>query len=329
MSSLVDRPSSEGQQVRVPSVTVIIPTYNDLEGLTRCLSLLARQDYPPDSVDVVVVDNNSTVDLRPALPDDARFRLIHEKRRGSYAARNTGTKHARGEVLAFTDADCLPRSDWLRRGVAALYGNGEPDAVGGAINLILERGRRRSTGPELYDALEGFPQEHFITHYPFAATANVFVRVETFRTVGAFDAELKSGGDREWGMRLDAGGRSWLFAADAVVDHPSRATWAELTRKSIRVATGVADLAVAEPWRNVLVGIMREARGGVSIWRQVWTIGTDDLPTRTTRVRYAGVYAYVRALRSGVRLLALARRQLSRRRAGAAIGPDEDSGETR
>ena len=76
--------------------------------------------YPADRFDVVVVDNASTEDVAAAVPADERFTLLVEPRRGSYAARNTGLGVARGEVLAFTDADCRPDPDWLTEAVAEL-----------------------------------------------------------------------------------------------------------------------------------------------------------------------------------------------------------------
>src|SRR5690606_10599748 len=114
------------------TVTVIVPVYNDVARLRTCLTALAAQDYPADLLDVIVADNASSEDVRVALPaDDDRFTIVHEARQGSYAARNTGWGHARGEILAFTDSDCLPRADWISRAVAALHAPDAPDAVGG------------------------------------------------------------------------------------------------------------------------------------------------------------------------------------------------------
>src|SRR5690606_31008932 len=103
-----------------PRVSVIVPVRDDVEGLSRCVAALQAQDYPTDRFEVVVIDNGSIRDLRPVVPDEPRFRLVREDRPGSYVARNAGVAVATGEVLAFTDADCRPRADWLSQGVAAL-----------------------------------------------------------------------------------------------------------------------------------------------------------------------------------------------------------------
>src|SRR5690606_32801495 len=113
---------------------------NDVSALRRCLAALEDQDYPGDLVEVLVVDNASDEDVSAAVPSDPRFQLLQEPRRGSYAARNTGVRAATGEVLAFTDSDCVPRRDWLRRGVETLRSDPRADAIGGAIELFFPHG---------------------------------------------------------------------------------------------------------------------------------------------------------------------------------------------
>ncbi|MEM8761253.1 MAG: glycosyltransferase family A protein, partial [Pseudomonadota bacterium] len=103
-----------------PGISVIIPVFNDAGGLARCLDALARQtDAAP--FEVIVVDNGSDPPLDPAtLPALPSLRLIRETAPGSYAARNAGIAAARAAILAFTDADCRPRPDWLAAGHAAI-----------------------------------------------------------------------------------------------------------------------------------------------------------------------------------------------------------------
>jgi glycosyltransferase involved in cell wall biosynthesis len=82
--------------------------------------------------EIIAVDNASTEDLSGAVPADARIRLIVEPRLGSYAARNRGLSVAGGDILAFTDSDCIPDPDWLTEGVSALVANRHIDMIGGA-----------------------------------------------------------------------------------------------------------------------------------------------------------------------------------------------------
>lgn len=290
-----------------PTVSVVVPVYNDVPALRRCLSALAAQDYPGE-VRVVVVDNASTDDVAAAVPPDPRFELLHETRRGSYAARNTGVRAATGEVLAFTDSDCVPRPDWLRRGVEALRTEPRPDAIGGAIELFFPHGSEPRTGPEHFEVRHEFQQRKYIEEWSFAATANVLVTREVFDRVGMFDPGLRSGGDTDWGTRLVAGGGRLVFAPEVVVGHPARSSWRELGRKSVRVAGGIADRTEHLGRRGLAHRAYREARGGLSIWVHVWK-GDRPAPEDVAgRVRYAAAFSYVRALRVGVHLRRLARR---------------------
>src|SRR5687767_14260928 len=97
-----------------PSVSVIIPVYNDTERLLRCLEALEAQTYPRNRFEVIVVDNGSDVPVADTLNRHAGCAiLVTEPRPGGFVARNAGIERASGEILAFTDADCLPAASWL------------------------------------------------------------------------------------------------------------------------------------------------------------------------------------------------------------------------
>lgn len=293
--------AADGTAGAHPTVSVIVPVHNGVDRLHTCLAALTEQDYPADRVEVLVVDNASTEDVSSALPPgDPRFHVLHEPRRGSYVARNTGAAMATGEVLAFTDADCIPRPDWLTSGVTTLLEEPAPDAVGGAINLVFRHGDRPHTPPEHYESLHGFEQQKYVERFSFAATANLFVRAATFRRVGAFNADLQSGGDLDWGTRLGRAGGRLVYAPATIIDHPSRPTWSELTHKSIRVAHGLADLAADKGRRTVLARAYRELRGGLAVWIKVWRATQPHRPL--DKVKYAAAYSYVSVIRTVIRL---------------------------
>ena len=96
-----------------PLVSVVIPVCDDLRRLKICLEALENQTYPTHSYEVLVVNNNPVEDIEPDIVSFNHVRVICERRRGSYAARNKGILNARGTVLAFTDSDCIPRQDWI------------------------------------------------------------------------------------------------------------------------------------------------------------------------------------------------------------------------
>ena len=225
-----------GAMTDYPLVSVIIPVYNDAARLALCLNALESQRYPADRVEILVVDNGSTDDPAPAVGQMARARLLYEPTPGSYAARNLGIAAARGDVLAFTDADCLPKPDWLCHGVRLLDATPNCGLVGGRIRLFTGR---RPTTVELYQQVFAFQQEHYVRTDRFAATANMFTTRAVMRAVGTFDQRLKSGGDHHWGNRVADAGYTLAYAPDAVVLHPARPSQAEWRHKLERVVGGV------------------------------------------------------------------------------------------
>ncbi|MEA5597375.1 glycosyltransferase family A protein [Rivularia sp. UHCC 0363] len=110
-------------------ISVVIPVQNDSQRLAQCLQALQRQSYP--NFEVIVVDNNSTEAIRPICQQFAA-RYCRETQLGNNAARNRGIAIAVGEVIAFTDSDCIPDPDWLAQGMAAMQYS---PIVGGAIHL--------------------------------------------------------------------------------------------------------------------------------------------------------------------------------------------------
>lgn len=224
-----------------PFVSVIIPAHNDAERLVRCLRALEGQTYPTHLYEVIVVDNASDEPIAPALSAYPHARGAYEAQRGSYAARNTGIAVARGEVLAFTDSDCLPAPDWLEQGVAALLGAEHCGGVGGRIEFFFHA-PEAPTIVELYDSVMHLDQEEFIRKKQFSVTANLFTFEQVVEQVGLFDSTLESNGDKDWGQRVAARGYRLVYAADACVRHPARRTFRELQRKVTRVVKGAADL---------------------------------------------------------------------------------------
>lgn len=226
-------------------VSIVIPVYEHWEPLAHCLEELRTQDYE-GPVEIVVVDNGSTTPAPPRLPGEERIVRCRCDTPGSYAARNHGIAVASGAILAFIDADCVPRPDWLRRGVAALAADPEADAAGGRVEVVAPRPGAR-TMIETFELWCGFPQ-HVYVRRGFSGAGNLFVRREVFERVGTFDETLMSGGDKEWGQRLTRAGGRVVYADDAVVAHAARTTRAELGTKIARLVGG-RWAAIRGPWQ--------------------------------------------------------------------------------
>jgi glycosyltransferase involved in cell wall biosynthesis len=214
-----------------PLISVIIPHYNDLENLRRCLDLLDAQSVPRERIEVLIVDNNSPVGL-PAVEEatDGRAKVVVETRKGAGLARNAGAAAASADVLAFVDSDCRPAPDWIENGLKALE---TCDVVGGRVRV--GRGAPGSLTPaEAFECVFAFDIESYVRKKGFVPSGNMFVRRETLEKVGGFRGGVSE--DVEWGRRAGSMGMKLDYGHDVTVEHPARVTWAELTAKWRRMS---------------------------------------------------------------------------------------------
>jgi glycosyltransferase involved in cell wall biosynthesis len=226
-----------------PFVSVIIPVFNDAERLKLCLAALENQTYPQGRYEVIVVDNGSDPN-EPMAATVAQFQqamIAEEKMPGSYAARNRGIALAKGDVIAFTDADCIPAANWIEQGVAALLQVPNCGLVAGKIEIFFKN-PKRLTPVELYESLMALPQQEFLEKHHYGATANVFTFKQVIEQVGTFDASLKSSGDVEWGQRVAAFGYTQIYSEATCIRHPARHSFPQLYKRTLRHAGGHFDL---------------------------------------------------------------------------------------
>jgi GT2 family glycosyltransferase len=232
-----------------PMVSVVIPHYRALSDLGQCLDALGRQTYPADRVEIIVADNNSPegeAAVAAAIAGRAQLVVVVEK--GAGPARNGGAALARGEVLAFTDSDCVPQPDWLTEGVRALSGH---DVVGGRMKVLVDD-PARMTPAEAFETVFAFDNESYVAHKGFTVSANLLCRRALFEKVGGF---LSAGyaEDVEWCNRALASGFTLGYAPASIVGHPARRTWEDLLKK----------------WRRTNsdnYGVISRRRGGKTYW---------------------------------------------------------------
>ncbi len=174
-----------------PLVSVIIPVYNGERFLAEALHGVLAQDYRP--LEIVVVDDGST-DATPAIA--AQFadsiRYVRQSRRGPGAARNTGLRLARGEVVAFLDVDDAWPTAKLRRQVGYLAAHPEVDIVQGLI--VQQQWDASAPGA-------GMVFEDVSEPYQFVNLGSAVYRRSVFETVGPFDETLAENEDTDWYMR--------------------------------------------------------------------------------------------------------------------------------
>jgi GT2 family glycosyltransferase len=225
-------------------VSIVVPHYSDLQGLDRCLTALGRQTVAPD--EIVVADNNSPEgEAAVAKVVAGRARLVIVPQKGAGPARNGGVAATSGEILAFTDSDCVPEPQWLAEGLAAL---GDADFVGGGMTVLVED-EAHLTAPEAFERVFAFDNESYVLKKGFTVTANLFCPRRVFDDVGGFRVGVSE--DLEWCQRAGAKGYRIAYAPRAMVGHPARRTWAALEKKWVRMNEEAFALAVARPGGRV------------------------------------------------------------------------------
>ena len=108
-------------------ISVVIPTYKRPDLLAKCLDALVLQNFKPDEFEVIVVSDGPDEATRDVLkawhrlnPLNLKYSHLSQKK-GPAAARNYGWLQAEGDLIAFTDDDCLPDTNWLQSFYASWY----------------------------------------------------------------------------------------------------------------------------------------------------------------------------------------------------------------
>jgi len=203
-------------------VAVVVPAYNAAVTLPDTLAALARQTYDAGRVDVVVVDDGSTDDTAAVA---ARFAasVVRQDNQGPAAARNAGVAASSGDVIVFTDADCVPEPDFLTALTAPL--RADPDVAGaqGAYSTTQQSLTARFAQLEFEDRYA------YAARFPcldLVATYAAAFRRAVFTEAGGFDTAFTRADneDTELSYRLCRLGRRLVFAPAARVAHRHPAT---------------------------------------------------------------------------------------------------------
>lgn len=264
-------------------VSVIIPTYKDSVRLSRCLKALSEQEFDADAFEVIVVNNYPEEVLPNFFSIPKNFFAITEKKPGSYAARNAGLEIARGNIIAFTDSDCIPDKDWLFNAVSLFEGNPTTERISGPVKIFCKE--KDPSVVELYDSIYAFPQKKYAEN-GLGVTANLFVQKQVFGKVGLFNSKTMSGGDLEWGSRAQEAGSLLQYSDEVIINHPARDSLRSLFKKAKRVGEGqVIFTKGKEGFWDLLIEILRglrpkiwevrkitEAGTGIEFWKKIYLI---------------------------------------------------------
>jgi glycosyltransferase involved in cell wall biosynthesis len=210
-----------------PTVSVIVPAYNAEVTINACVRSLLELRYPQEKLELMVVENGSRDGTARALEGyGQRIVLLHERKRGAAAARNAGLARARGEVVAFTDADCTVHREWLRHLVVPLQDPGVGIA-GGSILAGPSANEIERFGEEIHDHRRAIED----LRPPYAITMSWASRSEVLRELGGFDERFRRCQDVDLSYRAVQAGHRLAFVPDAVIYHRNEDSLAGLFRE--------------------------------------------------------------------------------------------------
>lgn len=238
-------------------VSIIIPTYNDWQRLFVCIEALLNQTYPKEMFEVIIINNNPHNKIPANFSLPMNYKLLNETKPGSYAARNTGLQVAKGEILGFTDSDCVPDKDWIKNAITYFLNNDYCSRIAGHISLFPKSAK--ATVAEKYDKVYSFKQKAYVTKFGTCVTANLFAYKHVFDSVGFFNESKMSSGDLDWGIEAHKAGYKIDYVENVIINHPAR-NLQELIKKEKRLAGGREKVYRKEDKLLVYFNFFKEAR---------------------------------------------------------------------
>ena len=202
---------------KLPFVTIVVIVLNMKNELYHCLKSIESLDYPRDNFEILVIDggsNDGTLDICKNFD----VKCIIEERKGRGLARNIGVKNAKGEIIAFIDADCKVTRNWLMVH-ARNHMDNHVGAVGGAIiNPMMSISNKfaLTNHYEYFAEFDGNTPKRIIYH---VSTSNASFKKSTIEEAGFFDDNLDAYEDFELCNRITQTGSKIIFDPDAKVLH--------------------------------------------------------------------------------------------------------------
>lgn len=229
-------------------ISVIIPHLNQPEALDRGLTALGDQMDLATPYEIIVVDNGSRQMPTEICARHPNVTLLSQPVPGPGPARNLGVASAKGDILAFIDADCVAAPGWLA--TIEQHFTQSPDAtvLGGDVR-ILQQDAQHPTMLEAYESVFAFRMKKYIQEKGFTGGGNLAVRAWVFRKVGPF-LGINIAEDTEWGQRASGMGYRVRYEPRMIVYHPARRNFAELTEKWDRhISHDIREIQQTANWR--------------------------------------------------------------------------------
>jgi glycosyltransferase involved in cell wall biosynthesis len=196
-----------------PLISIVIPARNEGKRIARCLEALRNQSLDRGQYEVIVVDDGSDDDTTDVAARQGA-RVVRQPGKGAAAARNRGIDEARGEIILFTDADCIPEERWAERLSAPLT----QAAVQGTVGRIISRQAHWVACMIQVELNERYLRMGQQEHIDFVSSGTCGFK-RSLLCQNRFDESFRWAEDLELSFRLANSGNRMVFVPDALVEH--------------------------------------------------------------------------------------------------------------
>lgn len=216
-------------------ISVIIPAYNAEKMISACINSLINQECSSQEYEVIVVDDGSIDRTADIVKSFKNVKLIQQKNQGPAAARNNGANHAKGDIILFTDSDCLLEENWIKEmtrpfkenpyiiGVKGIYKTKQKELASRFVQIEYE---------DKYDLLKNNEYIDFVDTYSAAFKKDVFLEF------GGYDTSfpVASAEDVELSFRMSTKGYKLVYNSRAIVYHIHPKSFLEYFKKKYKFA---------------------------------------------------------------------------------------------
>ena len=197
-------------------VSAIVPVYNAQVFIGKCIEALLDQTYNIEDYEIIVVDDGSN-DRTCSIVKSYPVKYIYQENYGPATARNKGAEKAKGEIILFTDSDCVPDRNWIMEMLKPFESPGVI-AVKGAYRTEQRSVVARFSQLEFEERFDMLKKAESID---MVDTYSAGYRKEVFLKMGGFDTSfpVANNEDTDLSYRMSEGGHKMVFNPDAIVYH--------------------------------------------------------------------------------------------------------------